>query len=108
MTDYEWECRERFQQKERFMAYRKYRNLLNLPDDPSSLSYDFIEDDHNEKSKKYVFMTTVSIPVYDKRENAVSKTEIIKFYLLFQVWQKRAVADVAVLFQTNLLIINIL
>lgn len=45
---------------------------MNLPEDPSNLGYDFIEDDDNERTKKFNFMTTVSIPVYDKRENAVS------------------------------------
>lgn len=72
MTDYEWECRERAKQRERFMVYRKNRNFANLPEDPSNLGYDFIEDDDNERMKKFNFMTTVSIPVYDKRENAVS------------------------------------
>jgi voltage-dependent calcium channel alpha-2/delta-3 len=73
MTDYEWECRERAKQRERFMVYRKSRNFMNLPEDPSNLGYDFIEDDENDRMKKFNFMTTVSIPVYDKRENAVSK-----------------------------------
>lgn len=72
MTDYEWECRERAKQRERFMVYRKNRSFMNLPEDPSNLGYDFIEDDDNERTKKFNFMTTVSIPVYDKRENAVS------------------------------------
>lgn len=72
MTDYEWECRERAKQRERFMVYRKNRSYNNLPEDPSNLGYDFIEDDDNERMKKFNFMTTVSIPVYDKRENAVS------------------------------------
>ena len=73
MTDYEWECRERIKQKQRFEVYRKNnRNIWNLPEDPSQLSYDSIEDDNNDISKKYIFMTSVSIPVYDKRENAVN------------------------------------
>lgn len=72
MTDYEWECRERTSQRDRFMVYRKSRNFLNLPEDPSTLSYDMIESDETEMTKKFNFMTTVSIPVYDKRENAVS------------------------------------
>lgn len=54
------------------MVYRKNRSFMNLPEDPSNLGYDFIEDDDNERTKKFNFMTTVSIPVYDKRENAVS------------------------------------
>lgn len=78
MTDYEWECRERAKQRERFMVYRKNRNFMNLPEDPSNLGYDFIEDDDNERTKKFNFMTTVSIPVYDKRENAVSLSLITK------------------------------
>jgi len=73
MTDYEWECRERAKQKDRFNVYRKNRNPLNLPEDPSNLGYDLIETDDNERLKKFNFMTTVSIPVYDKRENAVSR-----------------------------------
>lgn len=72
LTDYEWECREREKQRERFTVYRKNRNFMNLPEDPSNLGYDFIEDDDNERTKKFNFMTTVSIPVYDKRENEVS------------------------------------
>lgn len=54
------------------MVYRKNRSFMNLPEDPSNLGYDFIEDDDNDRTKKFNFMTTVSIPVYDKRENAVS------------------------------------
>lgn len=54
------------------MVYRKNRSYHNLPEDPSNLGYDFIEDDDNERTKKFNFMTSVSIPVYDKRENAVS------------------------------------
>jgi hypothetical protein len=79
MTDYEWECRERAKQRERFMVYRKSRNFMNLPEDPSNLGYDFIEDDDNDRMKKFNFMTTVSIPVYDKRENAVSEKLRLKF-----------------------------
>jgi voltage-dependent calcium channel alpha-2/delta-3 len=75
MTDYEWECRERAKQRERFMVYRKSRNFMNLPEDPSNLGYDFIEDDENDRMKKFNFMTTVSIPVYDKRENAVREVK---------------------------------
>lgn len=71
-TDYEWECRERASQRDRFMAYRKEKDYNRLPDDPSTLAYEFIESDDSEVTKKFNFMTTVSIPVYDKRENAVS------------------------------------
>lgn len=54
------------------MAFRKDREN-RLPDDPSTLAYEFIESDESEVTKKFNFMTTVSIPVYDKRENAVSQ-----------------------------------
>lgn len=77
MTDYEWECRERAKQRERFMVYRKSKNFYNLPEDPSNLGYDFIEDDDNERMKKFNFMTTVSIPVYDKRENMVNIMDML-------------------------------
>ncbi|KAG5680433.1 hypothetical protein PVAND_009941 [Polypedilum vanderplanki] len=70
LTDYEWECRERASQRDRFMAYRKTRTFQGLPDDPSTLGYDFIENDESELTKKFNFMTTVAIPIYDKRENA--------------------------------------
>lgn len=56
--------------------YRKNRSFMNLPEDPSNLGYDFIEDDDNERTKKFNFMTTVSIPVYDKRENEVSTKDL--------------------------------
>lgn len=59
------------------MAFRKDRKN-RLPDDPSTLAYEFIESDESEVTKKFNFMTTVSIPVYDKRENAVRK---IKFQI---------------------------
>lgn len=78
MTDYEWECRERASQRDRFKVYRKSRNFINLPEDPSNLGYDFIEDDENDRMKKFNFMTTVSIPVYDKRENEVSREIMTK------------------------------
>lgn len=55
------------------MVARKNRNYHSLPEDPSTLSYDAIESDDSEITKKFNFMTTVSIPVYDKRENAVSR-----------------------------------
>lgn len=72
MTDYEWEIRERAKQKERFFVFRKSKNIHTLPEDPSNLGYDFIENDENDRLKKFIFMTTASIPIYDKRENAVS------------------------------------
>lgn len=72
MTDYEWEIRERAKQKERFFVFRKSKNIQSLPEDPSNLGYDFIENDENDRLKKFIFMTTASIPIYDKRENAVS------------------------------------
>lgn len=71
MTDYEWECRERASQRSRFMEFRKNKSLKTLPEDPSTLEYDLIESDDSDM--KFKFMTTVSIPVYDKRENAVSE-----------------------------------
>jgi voltage-dependent calcium channel alpha-2/delta-3 len=71
LTDYEWECRERASQRDRFMAFRKSK-LQDLPEDPSTLPYDQIETDDSDVTKKFNFMTTVSIPIYDKRENAVS------------------------------------
>jgi voltage-dependent calcium channel alpha-2/delta-3 len=74
LTDYEWEGRERVSQRDRFMVYRKNKGYHNLPEDPSTLSYDQIETDESDLQKKFNFMTTVAIPVYDKRENAVSKT----------------------------------
>ena len=52
---------------------------MNLPEDPSNLGYDFIEDDDNERTKKFNFMTTVSIPVYDKRENEVSILVVMNY-----------------------------
>lgn len=78
MTDYEWECRERATQRDRFKVSRKSRTFSNLPEDPSNLGYDFIEDDENDRMKKFNFMITVSIPVYDKRENEVSRNGISK------------------------------
>jgi hypothetical protein len=83
LTDYEWECRERASQRDRFMVYRKTRNFLELPEDPSNLGYDFIESDDSEVTKKFNFMTTVAIPVYDKRENAVSRNKVSE--LLFKI-----------------------
>lgn len=71
-TDYEWEVRERSSQRDRFMEYRKTKDIHSLPDDPSTLAYEIIETDESELTKKFNFMTTVSIPVYDKRDNAVS------------------------------------
>lgn len=81
MTDYEWECRERASQRDRFMVYRKNRNFHNLPEDPSTLSYDLIESDDSDFTKKFNFMTTVSIPIYDKRENAVSMNKLCKKFI---------------------------
>lgn len=62
------------------MAYRKHKNIKSLPYDPSTLAYEHIETDESE----FNFMTTVSIPVYDKRDNAVSieLKLILKFPLL--------------------------
>lgn len=77
MTDWLWEQRECEEQKERFLAYRRDKRLFNSKDQRDRR---FVHkprkhhEHHNEDLQEYQLMTSVSMPVYDRRENAVRIT----------------------------------
>ncbi|XP_044013725.1 voltage-dependent calcium channel subunit alpha-2/delta-4 isoform X2 [Aphidius gifuensis] len=74
MTDWLWERRECKEQKERFLEYHKDKKLFfssldqrdrYLVHKPNRKHHDF-----NDDVQAYQLMTSVSMPVYDRRENA--------------------------------------
>lgn len=71
MTDYKWELKQRKEQKETFLAFR---NLDTNSSQAESLR--LMQRTRNELdpeiAETYNLLTTVSIPVYDRRESAVS------------------------------------
>lgn len=83
MTDYKWEFKQKIQQKETFLLYLRERDrVVNSTEWESDdeLQYrkkqEQLETDNVEVN---TFQTTVSIPVYDRRENAVSPIFISNF-----------------------------
>lgn len=67
-TNYDWECRQREMQRERVVKYLKEYDWY-----PCITSHDPEEPD--PEYRKYVFMTTVSMPAYERGLNAVRITE---------------------------------
>ena len=73
ITDWLWDKKERYDQKERYWIYRRNKKLKYLDNELN---------EYTRRSKKnpnlagdmykYRLMTSVSMPVFDRRENAVS------------------------------------
>ncbi|XP_065086462.1 voltage-dependent calcium channel subunit alpha-2/delta-3 isoform X3 [Ochlerotatus camptorhynchus] len=72
MTDWLWEIKERAEQKERFIDYRKNRVIFFSPEEQHRrmIMKQRMNQDPYSNTQKYNFMTTVSMPVFDRRENA--------------------------------------
>lgn len=74
MTDWLWEQRECEEQKERFIEFRRHRQLFhsNYQRDKKFAHKPRRHHDYHDDLQEYQLMTSVSMPVYDRRENAVS------------------------------------
>ncbi|XP_054278254.1 voltage-dependent calcium channel subunit alpha-2/delta-3-like isoform X3 [Macrosteles quadrilineatus] len=73
MTDYLWEQEECKEQKQRSMNFRKDRQRFMEPDEQERRNIKKlrrIQDQAPGDTKKYRFMTSVSMPVFDRRETA--------------------------------------
>ncbi|XP_035913952.1 voltage-dependent calcium channel subunit alpha-2/delta-3 isoform X1 [Anopheles stephensi] len=79
MTDWLWEIKERAEQKERFIDYRKNRVLFYSPEEQHRrmIMKQRMNQDPYSNNQKYNFMTTVSVPVFDRRENANITEDIL-------------------------------
>ncbi|XP_062542723.1 voltage-dependent calcium channel subunit alpha-2/delta-3 isoform X3 [Armigeres subalbatus] len=79
MTDWLWEIKERAEQKERFIDYRKNRVIFFSPEEQHRrmIMKQRMNQDPYSNNQKYNFMTTVSVPVFDRRENANITEDIL-------------------------------
>ncbi|XP_039444984.1 voltage-dependent calcium channel subunit alpha-2/delta-3 isoform X2 [Culex pipiens pallens] len=79
MTDWLWEIKERAEQKERFIDYRKNRVIFFSPEEQHRrmIMKQRMNQDPYSNTQKYNFMTTVSMPVFDRRENANITEDIL-------------------------------
>lgn len=73
MTDWLWEQRESEEQKDRFLQYHRNRKLFNMEEqDRRFVKKLKTSHEQSDVIGKYRLMTSVSMPVFDRRENAVS------------------------------------
>lgn len=73
ITDWLWDKKERYDQKERYWIYRRNKKLKYLEDELTQ----YVKRSRKHPNLagemyKYRLMTSVSMPVFDRRENAVS------------------------------------
>lgn len=73
MTDWLWEQRECEEQKERFFRYRRDKKFFISDHHDRRFSHKKKHHDSHDDVREYQLMTSVSIPVFDRRENAVSR-----------------------------------
>lgn len=72
MTDWLWEQRESEEQKERFLLYQRNKRFLNMEEqDRRFVKKQKRRHDQTSGLQEYKLMTSVSMPVFDRRENAV-------------------------------------
>ena len=72
MTDWWWEQRESEEQKQRFLTLHKRRKLFNSEErDRRFVKKQKKSHDQSSDLVEYRLMTSVSMPVFDRRENAV-------------------------------------
>ncbi|KAL1110506.1 hypothetical protein AAG570_008034 [Ranatra chinensis] len=69
MTDWLWEMKERAEQKERSISFRRDRSNFHSKEEHDRRS-SLKKHDYNDQVSPYRMMTSVSMPVYDRRENA--------------------------------------
>jgi voltage-dependent calcium channel alpha-2/delta-3 len=91
MTDWLWEQRECEEQKQRFLN-RKYYNMEEQ--DRRFVKKQKRRHDQMSELQEYELMTSVSMPVFDRRENAVRFlfthyfTKNVGEIILQRMWQK--------------------
>lgn len=74
MTDWLWEQRESEEQKARFLHYQKNKKYFNMEEqDRRFMKKPKRRHDQTSELQRteYKLMTSVSMPVFDRRENAV-------------------------------------
>ncbi|KAF5291746.1 hypothetical protein FQA39_LY14234 [Lamprigera yunnana] len=78
LTNWLWVTRERNKQRERFILYRRNKTLL-IPQDQDRKYVHQQKSRYNEYSDMQVYrlMTSVSLPVYDKRPNATRVANLL-------------------------------
>ncbi|KNC34362.1 hypothetical protein FF38_05936 [Lucilia cuprina] len=78
MSDYLWQLEQNADQKENILEYRKVSFRMLDPDEVRRREYRRMKKawDQPTESDDYHFMTTISMPVYDRRENA-NITELV-------------------------------
>ncbi|XP_074029619.1 voltage-dependent calcium channel subunit straightjacket isoform X2 [Leptinotarsa decemlineata] len=68
LTNWLWVNRERNRQRERFMGYRKLKHMLSTDQmDKTFVHQQKMKQDNYGDTQVYHLMTSVSLPVYDKR-----------------------------------------
>ncbi|CAK9822577.1 Voltage-dependent calcium channel subunit alpha-2/delta-3 [Anthophora retusa] len=71
MTDWLWEQRESEEQKERFLRLHRRKKLFNSEErDRRFVKKQKRSHDQSSDLQEYKLMTSVSVPVFDRRENA--------------------------------------
>ncbi|XP_011876387.1 PREDICTED: voltage-dependent calcium channel subunit alpha-2/delta-3 isoform X2 [Vollenhovia emeryi] len=71
MTDWLWEQRESEEQKERFLLYHRNKKYFNMEEqDRRFVKKQKRRHDQTSGLQEYKLMTSVSMPVFDRRENA--------------------------------------
>jgi len=72
MTDWLWEQRESEEQKERFLLYHRNKKYFNMEEqDRRFVKKQKRRHDQTSGLQEYKLMTSVSMPVFDRRDNAV-------------------------------------
>lgn len=71
MTDWLWEQRESEEQKERFLRHKNKKYFNMEEQDRRFVKKQKRRHDQTSGWQEYKLMTSVSMPVFDRRENAV-------------------------------------
>ncbi|XP_046662873.1 voltage-dependent calcium channel subunit alpha-2/delta-4-like [Homalodisca vitripennis] len=99
MTDWLWEKKECNEQKQRSMNFRKDRQKFMDPDEQEKRNIDKLrkfQDQTAGDTTKYRFMTSVSMPVFDKRDTAnITERVLIKEAFWVQRTRERWVATLS-------------
>ncbi|KAM7358603.1 voltage-dependent calcium channel subunit straightjacket isoform 2-T2 [Cochliomyia hominivorax] len=79
MSDYLWQLEQNADQKENILEYRKVSFRMLDPDEVRRREYRRMKKawDQPTESDIYHFMTTISMPVYDRRENATKIANLL-------------------------------
>ncbi|XP_076657366.1 voltage-dependent calcium channel subunit straightjacket isoform X3 [Halictus rubicundus] len=78
MTDWLWEQRESEEQQERFLRLHRRKKLFNSEErDRRFVKKQAKMHDQSDGLQKYRLMTSVSMPVFDRRENATRIADLL-------------------------------